>query len=137
MWIVMGLCIGIVIGFILPAKFAPPMVYSTYISISFLAGLDSVVGAIRGGIEGKFDLSLFVSGFLTNVLMAAFITWMGDRLGVDLYMAAIITFGVRLFNNLGFIRRDIVSVFTSTNENSASQNKHSEQEIQKDIETAV
>jgi len=109
MWVVLGLTIGIVIGFVLPAKFAPPMIYSTYISIAFLAGLDSVVGAIRGGIENKFDLALFVSGFFTNVIIATLLTWFGDRLGVDIYMAAIITFGVRIFNNIGFIRRDIMS----------------------------
>ena len=113
MWVALGLLIGVVIGLILPAKFAPPMMFSTYVSVAFLAGLDSVVGAIRGGIEGRFNLALFVSGFLTNVFIATLLTWMGDRLGVDLYMAAIITFGVRLFNNLGFIRRDVVEGFSS------------------------
>lgn len=113
MLVILGLVIGIVIGLILPAKFAPPMMYSTYVSVAFLAGLDSVIGAIRGGIEGRFNLALFVSGFFTNVFVATFITWMGDRLGVDLYMAAIITFGVRLFNNFGFIRRDIMESMSS------------------------
>ena len=42
---------------------------------------------------------------------------MGDRIGVDLYMAAIITFGVRIFNNLGYIRHDLMNV----NHNNSSQ----------------
>ncbi len=108
MFILMAMLFGVLIGLLLPADFSPPMAYATYLSVGFLAGMDSLVGAIRAGMEGKFRLGLFVSGFLVNVLLAALITWIGDRLGVDLYMAAIVTFGVRLFNNLGYIRRDIV-----------------------------
>ncbi len=109
MWILLGLILGIVIAFILPSQFTFPIAYSTYISVAFLAGLDSVIGGIKGGIEGKFDLSVFISGFIMNTLLAALITWMGDRIGVDLYMAAIVTFGVRIFNNLGYIRHDLMN----------------------------
>ena len=108
MWIILGLITGIIIACILPAHFAPPAAYSTYVSVAFLAGLDSVIGGIKGGIEDKFDLTIFITGFIANTLLAGLITWMGDRIGVDLYMAAIITFGVRLFNNLGTIRHDIL-----------------------------
>ena len=109
MWILLGLILGIVIAFILPSRFTFPIAYSTYISVAFLAGLDSVIGGIKGGIEGKFDLSVFISGFIMNTLLAALITWMGDRIGVDLYMAAIVTFGVRIFNNFGYIRHDLMN----------------------------
>ena len=109
MWILLGLILGIVIAFILPSQFTFPIAYSTYISVAFLAGLDSVIGGIKGGIEGKFDLSVFISGFIMNTLLAALITWMWDRIGVDLYMAAIVTFGVRIFNNLGYIRHDLMN----------------------------
>ena len=49
--------------------------------------------------------SFFISGLLTNMLLAGLLTFLGDRLGVDLYVAAVVAFGVRLFNNLGIIRR--------------------------------
>ncbi len=108
MWILLGLIIGIVAALALPSQFAPPVAYSTYISVAFLAGLDSVIGGIKGGLEDRFDLSVFVSGFILNTLLAALITWMGDKIGVDLYMAAIVTFGVRIFNNFGSIRHDVM-----------------------------
>ena len=117
MWILLGLILGIIIAFILPSQFTFPMAYSTYISVAYLAGLDSVIGGIKGGIEGKFDLAVFISGFVMNTLLAALITWMGDRIGVDLYMAAIVTFGVRIFNNLGYIRHDLMNI----NHNNSSQ----------------
>lgn len=127
MWILLGLILGIVIAFILPSQFTFPIAYSTYISVAFLAGLDSVIGGIKGGIEGKFDLSVFISGFIMNTLLAALITWMGDRIGVDLYMAAIVTFGVRIFNNLGYIRHDLMNKnHEDNNEEKTSKEKNKE-----------
>jgi small basic protein len=55
--------------------------------------------------EDSFDYLIFTSGFFVNMLLAAGLAYMGDRLGVELYLAAVIVFGVRLFNNLGIIRR--------------------------------
>ncbi|MHC9540626.1 MAG: small basic family protein [Vulcanimicrobiota bacterium] len=108
MWIVIGLFVGVFIGLVLPSDLYPPFVFSKYISISFLAGIDSVLGAVRAGMEGKFKVNIFVSGFFSNALLAALLTWIGDKLGVDLYLAAVVTFGVRVFNNLAYIRRDIM-----------------------------
>jgi small basic protein len=37
--------------------------------------------------------------------VAVLLTFIGDRLGVDLYLVALITFGPRIFNNVALIRR--------------------------------
>ena len=104
---VAGVLLGIAIGFLLP--FQVPLAYAKYISVSFLAGLDSVIGAMRADIEDKYDILVFVTGFISNALLAALLTFMGDRLGVDLYLAALVTFGVRIFENLAWIRRDLIA----------------------------
>jgi small basic protein len=109
MWILVGLLVGVFIGLVLPPNLYPPFVFSKYISVSFLAGIDSVLGAIRAGMEKKFNVNIFLSGFFSNALLAALLTWIGDKLGVDLYLAAVVTFGVRVFDNLGYIRRDILA----------------------------
>jgi len=103
----LGIFAGILIGYFLPIIDIPP-VYNRFISVSFLAGLDSVMGAWRGGLEGKFCLKTFILGFTTNALLAALLTYTGDRLGVDFYLAAIVTFGVRVFTNASAIRRCLV-----------------------------
>ena len=41
---------------------------------------------------------------MCNALIAAVLAYLGDRLGVDLYTAAIIVFGIRIFSNLSAIR---------------------------------
>lgn len=104
MWALILLCLilGIVLGFQLPDF---PIVYSKYMSIAILAVLDSVFGGIRAYMEDVFDTVVFLSGFITNALLAAGLAYMGDRLGVELYLAAVVAFGVRIFQNLAIIRR--------------------------------
>lgn len=101
-----GILIGIIIGLILPYTYS--VTYSLYISVAILACLDSVFGGVRAYLEGKFNLSIFLSGFFGNAVLAAFLAYLGDILGVPLYYAAIFTFGGRLFENFASIRRILI-----------------------------
>lgn len=104
---ILGLILGIVLGFVLP--FNVPVIYSSYMSIAVLAALDSVFGGIRSNMENKFDSNIFISGFFGNAILAAFLAYVGDRLGVPLYYAAIFAFGTRLFQNFAIIRRHLLN----------------------------
>ncbi|HHP51557.1 MAG TPA: DUF1290 domain-containing protein [Moorella mulderi] len=104
MWIsIVGLLLGILLGLLLPVNI--PVVYSKYMSVAVLAALDSVFGGIRASMEDSFDNVIFLSGFFSNTLLAAFLAYIGDQLGVELYLAAVLVFGSRLFQNLALIRR--------------------------------
>ncbi len=103
---VVGLIAGIFLGFVFNISY--PSAYSFYITMGLLAAMDSVVGAVRSYFEGKFDNLTFVSGFITNALLAALLTFVGDLLGVPLYYAALLVFGGRLFNNLAGIRHHLI-----------------------------
>lgn len=102
-----GVLIGAVIGFALP--FTYNTAYSLYISVAILACLDSVFGGIKATLEEKFNIEIFISGFFGNAILAAFLAYLGDRLGVPLYYAAIFTFGSRLFENFAKIRRILLN----------------------------
>ena len=107
MWVpIIGLILGLAIGFLSP--FSVPVEYAKYLSVGILAALDSVLGGIRSSQEDHFDNLVFLTGFFSNMLMAAFLAYLGDRIGVDLYLAAVVAFGVRLFQNLGIIRRHLI-----------------------------
>lgn len=99
----MGILAGVVIGLMLPYTYSAA--YSLYISVAILACLDSVFGGLKANLENKFDTSIFITGFFGNAILAAFLAYIGDRLGVPLYYAAIFTFGGRLFENFASIRR--------------------------------
>ena len=104
MWLpIIGLLVGIVIGSVFSITI--PAQYSRYTAIAILAASDSILGAARAQLEGQYDHRIFISGFCVNTLLAGFLTFVGDRWGVELYYAAIVAFGVRLFNNLAIIRR--------------------------------
>lgn len=100
---ILGIAVGLVIGIYLPVTYSAS--YSLYMSVAILACMDSVFGGLRAMMEDKFDTSILVSGFFGNSILAAFLAYIGDRLGVPLYYAAIFTFGGRLFQNFAIIRR--------------------------------
>ena len=106
MWLpLLGLIIGIVVGLQAPSL---PQSFAQYMSVAVLAAMDSVFGGIRAGMEKKFDDTIFITGFFSNVLLAAGLAYIGERIGVALYTAAIFAFGVRIFQNLALIRRHIL-----------------------------
>ena len=104
---IIGLVAGILLGLYLPITY--PAAYSLYISVAILASLDSVFGALLANLEDKFDAEIFISGFFGNAILAGFLAYIGDKLGVPLYYAAIFAFGVRLFNNFAIIRRHLIT----------------------------
>ncbi len=103
---VAGLAVGLVLGAML--SLTVPGEYSRYTAMAILAALDSILGAIRAELDQEFDSSIFLTGFFANVILAGGLTLLGDRLGVELYIAAIVAFGVRMFDNLAYIRRQIL-----------------------------
>ena len=107
MWLpILGLLIGLIVGSLLSVEV--PAQYSRYTAMAILAALDSVLGAARAEMEGIYNNRIFVTGLLANALLAGLLTFIGDRLGVELYLAAIVAFGVRLFDNLARIRRRLI-----------------------------
>lgn len=112
MWLpVVGLILGVVLGYVLDLRL--PQEYSSYLSIALLAGLDTIFGGIRAHLEQVFNVRVFMSGFFFNTLFAAGLAFLGGFLGIDLYLAAIVAFGVRLFNNLAVIRRIVLAKWLS------------------------
>jgi small basic protein len=103
---VLGLILGLAMGYVSP--FDIPLGYAKYLSVGVLAALDSVLGGIRASQEENFDMQVFLTGFFTNMLLAAILAYIGDRIGMDLYLAAVVVFGTRLFQNLAVIRRHLM-----------------------------
>ena len=104
MWLpLVGLALGIALGLVLNVNVSPDL--ARYSAVAILAGLDSVLGAIRAELDAHYDNRIFISGFITNALVAVALTFVGDRLGIDLYLVALFAFGLRIFQNVALIRR--------------------------------
>ncbi len=100
---VAGLAIGIVAGIYSP--FSLPPEYARYLAVAVMAGLDAVLGGVRASMNGTYDTEVFISGFFVNGILAAFLIYCGNMIGIDLYMVAVLIFGMRIFQNLAIIRR--------------------------------
>lgn len=108
MWLpVLSLIIGLSLGILTDLEI--PDQYSDYLSIAILAALDTLVGGIRAQLQNLYDEKIFVTGFFTNIILAASLAFLGVQIGVDLYLAAVFAFGVRLFQNIAVIRRILIT----------------------------
>ncbi len=107
-----GLGLGIIMGLFFPYNI--PVVYSAYLSVAILAALDSVFGGIRASLENSFNSNIFITGFFGNAILAASLAYIGDRLGVPIYLAAVVAFGTRLFQNFAVIRRHVFKTHRET-----------------------
>lgn len=106
-----GLLVGIFLGLLLEINI--PASLSPYLSIAILACLDSVFGAVRSSLTKNFKPDIFISGFFGNAVLAAALAYLGDKLGIPIYIAAVIVFGGRIFDNFAVIRRIILERFKS------------------------
>lgn len=107
--IILGCLIGAIIGINAPII---SYTYSSYLAIAIIAALDSVFGGVSSALNKKFDLKIFLSGFFGNAILSMLLTYLGERLNVDIYLAAIIVFVGRMFTNLAIIRRYYVDKWT-------------------------
>lgn len=107
--VVIGAILGIVVAILLPYQI--PIVYVKYTAIAILAALDAILGGIRAQLEQKFVFSKFISSFFTNAALAALLAALGDSLGIDIYLGAVVAFSIRLFQNLTIIREDLFERF--------------------------
>lgn len=90
--------------------------YSSYLAIAIIAALDSVFGGITSVVKGNFDLKIFISGFFGNAILSMLLTYLGQKLNVDIYLAAIIVFVGRMFTNLSIIRRYFIDKWSKKKE---------------------
>jgi small basic protein len=115
MWLpILGLIVGIILGLMTDIRI--PEEYSNYLSIAVLAAFDTLFGGIRAYLQNIYDDKVFVSGFFFNIALAASLAFLGVHLGVDLYLAAVFAFGVRLFQNIAVIRRILLTKWSTNNE---------------------
>lgn len=105
----LGLIIGIIAGAFTP--FSIPTELARYSAIGILGILDSLLGAVRADLQKQYNNTIFLSGLAFNLIVAVVITLLGDRLGLDLYLAAVIVFTMRIFTNLAKIRYTFLTPF--------------------------
>ena len=119
--IVIGCIAGALIGMNVPNI---SYTYSGYLAIAIVAALDSVFGGITSVLKGNFDFKVFISGFFGNAILSILLTWLGVKLNVDIYLAAIVVFVGRMFTNLAIIRRYYIDKWSKKLEKEETKNEN-------------
>ena len=122
--IVIAILIGCILGAIIGIN-APviPYTYSTFLAIAVVAALDSVFGGITSVLKKNFDLTIFITGFFCNSILSIALTYLGQRLNIDIYLAALVVFVGRMFTNLTIIRRYYVEKWVEKRAEKAKKSK--------------
>lgn len=104
---VIGLAVGVIAGLVFQPTL--PTGLQPYLPIAIVAALDAVIGALRAMGERRFNDRVFVVSFISNVVIAAFMVYVGDQLGVgsQLSTGVVVVLGIRIFANAAAIRRRI------------------------------
>ena len=87
-----------------------------YVGVAALAGLDTLLGGVRAVLEARFKNDLFVTGFIFNILLAIGLVYLGTKLGIEIYLAAVVALGGRIFANLSIIRRHYLARWSEAKE---------------------
>jgi small basic protein len=104
--IILGLTLGLLIGGFLRIDIPPE--YARYTAVAIVGLLDSLLGAIRATVENKYNTTVFISGLIFNMTIGVLITFVGDKLNLDIYMAILVAFMIRIFANIGIIKTTTV-----------------------------
>ncbi len=108
-WSLLGILLGVIIGLSINYTIPPNLV--KYTAVIIIGILDSIFGAIKGELsKEEYDHKIFLTGLVFNISLAVIITLLGERLGLDLYLAVTVVFIFRIFSNLGVVRRAILTL---------------------------
>jgi len=99
------LIICAILGIVAGMNVIVPYAITKYVAVSILAFIDTVFGALVSNTQRKFSLTIFLTGFFGNALIAIALVFLGEKLNVDIYLAAVIVFSTRLFSNFSIMRR--------------------------------
>ena len=120
--ILIGCILGAIVGINVPII---PYTYSSYLAIAIIAALDSVFGGIVGVLKREFDIQVFISGFFCNSILSILLTYLGNKLDVDIYLAAIVVFVGRMFLNLTIIRKYYIDKWSKKIKDKKAENEKS------------
>lgn len=109
-WAFLGILVGVIVG--LSLNFSIPIELTKYSAVIIMGILDAMFGAIRAeATNDQFNGIIFITGLIFNIVLSVMITILGDKLGLDLYLAAAFVFTFRIFTNVGATRRYLLDRF--------------------------
>ena len=99
---IVGILVGVIIGLLV--NYSIPIEYIKYTAVIIVGILDVLSGAIKAEVKkSSYSVLIFLTTLLSNTILAFGITLLGEKLGIDLYLAVAVVFTFRIFENIGTI----------------------------------
>ncbi len=105
-----------------------------YVAVACMAGLDTICGGLRSGLEGKYTNDVFFSGFVSNIVISFGLAWLGDKIGINLFLAVALVLGARIFTNLSLIRRYLLTKWQDARERKRLQELAAQAQAQSQLQ---
>ena len=100
-YVVAGLVLGVIAGLNLHLVYSAE--YAVYISLAVLAMLNTIFNMLSENLNGELTpvkSSMFLIG---DLAFALFLGYIGEQLGLPIYLAAVFAFGNNIYKNLRII----------------------------------
>jgi small basic protein len=102
---IIGLIIGLLIGFVLNFTYAAT--FTIYITLIILILIQSLLRIIK---NEDMNFPLYKEAILigSEIAFACLLAYIGEKLGISLYLAIVLSFGLRIFNDFNIIVKKVI-----------------------------
>ncbi len=97
-YVAAGLILGIIAGLNLNFVYNPA--YIVYISLAILAILNTIINMLHDSKTTDLTIAKSSVYLLTDLLFALFLGFVGEQLGLPIYLAAVFAFGNNIYKKL-------------------------------------
>jgi small basic protein len=104
-YVATGLVLGIIAGLNLNIVYNPN--YIVYISLTILAILNTIINLLHDNKTSELTVVKSLAFLLTDLLYALFLGFVGEQLGLPIYLAAVFAFGNNIYKKL----RNLVDIY--------------------------
>ncbi|NLK63891.1 MAG: DUF1290 domain-containing protein [Tissierellia bacterium] len=104
-YVAAGLILGIVAGLNLNLVYNSN--YIVYISLTILAILNTIINLLHDNKTSELTIAKSLAFLLTDLLFALLLGFVGEQLGLPIYLAAVFAFGNNIYKKL----RNLVDIY--------------------------
>lgn len=97
-YVVAGVILGILAGLNLNLIYSPD--YAVYISLSVLAILNTIFHVLSENLKGELTPIKSVVFLVSDLSFGLLLGYVGEQLGLPIYLAAVFAFGNNIYSNI-------------------------------------
>ena len=106
MWFpLLGLILGLITGLFFVNNIF--IIETKYLAIIALSTIDFIFIGLNAKLNNYFYTKLFTIEFILSTIIAISLVYLGDIMNVDLFVAIIIVFSMRIFYNFSALNRQL------------------------------